>query len=88
MKFKKVVLTVLFYGAYICCCNIGEYFVPSGVCNPGLGFLMFMGLVPVSLILFARSAIMYYKNPEKERVYCMGIHVLVFLGFMIFIKMA
>lgn len=88
MKLNKTIATILFYALYLCTSLIVNHFSPSGPCTPGLGFMMFLGFLPISGLLFFRSIFKYYVNPERERVYCTGIHLLIFIGFLIFIRMA
>lgn len=86
MKFNKIIRTILFYVIYIVAAVIWQDFEPGGPCTPGPGAMLLLALFPVSIFLFLRSIFKYYINPEKERIYCMAIHLLVFFGFMILIR--
>ena len=75
--------TLLFFITYFTIAFIFEKISPSGVCTPGLGFLLFMLSIPVSitytLILFFK----YHRSQNKEylnSIYLIsGIWVLIFI---------
>jgi len=86
--FNSIIVTLLFYVLYCCACWIANYFSPSGPCTRGLGFMMFLGFLPLSGLLFFKNLFKFYINPKRKRIYLMAIHLLVFIGFVILIKMA
>ena len=84
---RKEIKWVLFYVVYVITMIIGEKMAPSGVCTPGLGFLLLLLLIPISVILLLKDLYKYYLEPEKSRLYCILIHPIVWLLFFIFLKL-
>ena len=82
---RKVVKWVLFYVVYISTMIIGEKMAPSGVCTPGLGFLLLLLLIPISVILLLKDLYKYYREPEKSRLYCILIHPIIWMLLFIFL---
>lgn len=84
---RKEIKWVLFYVVYIIAIIISDEMVPSGPCTPGLGFFLFMLLIPISAILLLKDLYKYYREPEKSRLYCILIHPIVWALFFIFLKL-
>jgi hypothetical protein len=84
---RKEIKWILFYVVYVIVMIIGEKMAPSGVCTPGLGFLLLLLLIPISLILLLKDLYKYYREPEKSRFYCILIHPIVWLLFFVFLKL-
>jgi hypothetical protein len=82
---RKDIKWVLFYVVYVIAILIADKMVPSGVCTPGLGFFLFLLLVPISIILFLKDLYKYNREPEKSRLYCILIHPLVWVLLFIFL---
>lgn len=84
---RKEIKWVLFYVVYIITMIIGEKMAPSGVCTPGLGFLLLLLLIPISVILLLKDLYKYYREPEKSRLFCIFIHPTVWVLFFLFLKL-
>ncbi len=82
---RKEIKLVLFYVVYVITMIIGEKMAPSGVCTPGLGFLLLLLLIPISIILLLKDLYKYYREPEKSRLYCILTHPIVWLLFFVFL---
>ncbi len=86
-KFKTEIKLVLFYIIYGISILISNTIVPSGPSTPGIGFLLFMLLIPLSIVLFVIDLFKYFGKPNRVRLHLMAIHVLVWLIlFIVFTK--
>ncbi len=80
---KPEIKTILFFALYSILTYLAEKAAPSGVCNPGAGFLLFLLSIPISIIY---TLVLYYKysrSENKEYLNCIyiisGIWVILFL---------
>jgi len=88
LKFmRRDIKLILFYITYIITIIISDKMVPSGPCTPGLGFFLFLLLIPISIISFLRDLYKYYSDPIKWRLNCMAIHGLVWLILFVIIRL-
>ena len=75
--------TLIFFTTYFTIALIFEKTSPSGVCTPGLGFVLFMLSIPVSIIYTLILFFKYHRSQNKEylnSIYLIsGIWVLIFI---------
>lgn len=76
---RKEIKWILFYIVYVIAILIGDKMAPSGPCTPGLGFFLFILLIPISVFLFLKDLYKYYREPDKSGLYCILIHPLMWL---------
>ncbi|MEY2629769.1 MAG: hypothetical protein RLZZ469_665 [Bacteroidota bacterium] len=74
---RKEFKWILFYVVYVIAILIGDKMAPSGPCTPGLGFFLFLLLIPISIILLLKDIYKYYREPGKSRLYSILIHPLI-----------
>jgi len=58
--------TILFFIGYFIIANICDKMSPSGPCTPGVGALLFLLSIPVSIIYTLILFIKYYKSQNQE----------------------
>ncbi|WP_343698207.1 hypothetical protein, partial [Flavobacterium sp.] len=68
IKLRTEFKTLLFFTVYILVSILGEKSAPSGPCTSGAGFLLFLLLIPVSIIMALIFLFKYYKSENKEYV--------------------
>jgi len=81
---KSAIQTILFYGVYFLLSYIAEYFVKSGACTPGLGFILLSFLPFLILILFIINLIRYFAHQKKHVQFSLIIHTLVLFFFFVY----
>lgn len=81
---KSAIQTLLFYSFYFLLSYIAEFFVKSGACTPGLGFLLLLFLPVLSLILFFVNLIRYFAYQKKYVQFSVIIHSLVLFLFIVY----
>lgn len=72
---KRFLFYIICVGAIL----ISDKLSPSGPCTPGLGFFLFILLIPISLLLFIRDLYKYIKEPEKWRLNAVLTSIVVWL---------
>lgn len=83
-KFPKEILTISFYSISILFIYLGELYIPSGVCNPGLGFMLFLLFIPTSIVYFFIQLFNYLKGNSKYRN-CLFLHLLIWVVLLLFL---
>jgi hypothetical protein len=83
---RKSLITIAFYVAAALLIELLDRVSPGGPCNPGLGDMLFILLIPGSAIFFFISL---YKTIRTDRinVYPTIIHLLVFVAILICLRM-
>jgi len=78
---RKEFKVSLFYIGYVSLIFLTNALSPSGVCNPGLGMLLFFITPFVAIILSAVALFFYFMHRERAYLNCLLIHFAVILGF-------
>lgn len=80
---RPEIKTIVFFISYFILALIGEKMSPSGVCTPGLGFLLFLLAIPISIIYSLILFFKYHKTENKQYLNSVfiisGIWVLLFI---------
>ncbi|MGV3695783.1 hypothetical protein [Flavobacterium sp.] len=71
---RKEVKLILFYITYVSIFLFTDSYYPSGPCTPGPGCMLFLLLIPISVILFVWDAYWYIRQRERQSLTCMLIH--------------
>ncbi|WP_026728379.1 hypothetical protein [Flavobacterium denitrificans] len=80
---RKEIKTLIFFTIYSIIGFLAEKAVPSGVCTPGAGFLLFLLSIPTSIVLALVLLVKYYKSENIQYVnsfyIILGIWTILFL---------
>ena len=69
-KVPKEIWLAGFYITYVIASIITDKLTPSGPCTPGPGFLLYILLIPVNLVVFVFHFVKYLRG-EKEYWKCL-----------------
>jgi 4-hydroxybenzoate polyprenyltransferase len=81
-KYRKPLMTLLFYFLSYITIQVLNKISPSGPCVPGLSFLAFLALIPICIILFLINA---YKTLEGDKTNIIStiLHLIVGVFFIL-----
>lgn len=86
MNIRPEIKTIVFFILYLTTAFILEKISPSGVCTPGLGFLLFLLSIPVSIVYSLILFIKYYRSQNKE--YLNSIYIISGIWILLFIVLS
>ncbi len=84
VKFSKELITISFYSITFLLISLGELYIPSGVCNPGFGYMLFLIFIPTSIVYFFIQLFNYLKGNSKYRN-CLFLHLLIWVVLLLFL---
>ncbi len=84
---RKGITAVLYYVAATTCVAWAGHYFRSGMCGPGLDFIVLLSACLLSLILWVRSAVLMFAK-DKVYKYSFAVHTLVCGGCLLMIVLA
>lgn len=83
---KSIVIMLFLYSTIYIILRFLEFLVPSDTCNPGLGFIIGLFLIPISWIVLMIYAINKIIKGNKGYWLLIGLNLLILLFFLIKVK--
>lgn len=87
VQLKYLLYTMLFYAVFIAAAFVVHGIYPGGPCVPGLGFMMLMALLPISIIGLIITVILYFSW-RKNHSWAIWCHFAIMAIFLILIAWA
>ena len=81
---RKGVAAILYYVAAITCVALACRYFPSGMCGPGIDYIILLSACLMSFILWVRSAVLTFAK-DKAYKYAFALHTLVCGGFLLLV---
>lgn len=81
-KIKKLIQSIYFYLIIVPIGIILNYIFPSDMCNPGLGAIFFIFILPLTVIGLVIWNFILLACGKKENIYSFGFHLsILIIGF-------
>jgi hypothetical protein len=81
---RKGITAVLYYVVATTCVALAGHYLRSGMCGPGLDFIVLLSACLMGLILWVRSGVLMFAK-EKAYKYSFAVHTLVCGGCLLLV---